>query len=318
MGEGGYTDSEMFDTVADLSADVKACVPEAAREIFRKAFNEKQTELPQHLRDIRYAGYLAGYRAVEAAGYKVQNDRLVKIEADGDERFAVPMKVAGAVDDANEDPLIQKIATGQPITKADVLKLADIYEGDDETLIKAHGGARGRKWISRLLHKIGGKLPTITEMSGLIDVSSLPSPEEAPCTVTLRGQISKIDEDRRLVFGWFSVASENGVPVVDLQKDTISEEELEKTAYDVVRNGIKAGFSGGEMHTTLGVGELVESMVFTKAKQDALGIDLGMVGWWGGFYISDDETWAGVKSGKYADFSISGTGRRSATTDTAA
>ena len=47
----------------------------------------------------------------------------------------------------------------------------------------------------------------------------------------------------------------------------------------------------------------------SKEKQDALGIDLGFVGWWGGFEVHDDAMWAKIKTGEYESFSIGGAGR---------
>ncbi len=117
--------------------------------------------------------------------------------------------------------------------------------------------------------------------------------------------ISKIDTPQRLAFGWASIIEENGIPVVDSQGDIISEDELEKAAYSFAEDCRKAG----ELHTTIGVGELVESFVFTKAKQDALGIDLGKVGWWVGFRLSP-EVFAKVADGTYRAFSIGGVGQR--------
>ena len=118
--------------------------------------------------------------------------------------------------------------------------------------------------------------------------------------------IAKIDEERQLVFGWFSKVEQGGELVVDRQDDIIEVDEIEASAYDFVANARLAG----ENHTRLGVGYLVESMVFTKDKQAALGIDLGFVGWWGGFKITDAATWAGVKAGTLAMFSIGGTAVR--------
>ena len=111
-----------------------------------------------------------------------------------------------------------------------------------------------------------------------------------------------VDEDQRLVFGWLSVIEENGESVVDLQGHVIDEAELEAAAYDMVLNGCDAG----EMHERIGIGEgLVECMVFTKAKQKALGIDLGKVGLWVGFKV-DVEAFAKVKSGELSAFSLGG------------
>lgn len=122
----------------------------------------------------------------------------------------------------------------------------------------------------------------------------------------LRSNIEKVDDDERMVFGWFSVIEEGGECVVDKQGDIITEDDIEKAAYDFVLNARIAG----DMHIRKGVGQLVESMVFTKAKQEALGIDLKKVGWWGGFYISDDTVWKSIKNGDMPMFSIGGRGTR--------
>ena len=115
-------------------------------------------------------------------------------------------------------------------------------------------------------------------------------------------QIAKVDEEQRMVFGWFSVVEENGQVVIDKQGDVVSADELEKAAYDFVLNARVAG----EMHEKKGVGRLVESIVLTLEKQKALGIELNKVGWWGGFKIDDEEVWQAVKSGKYPAFSWGG------------
>ena len=113
------------------------------------------------------------------------------------------------------------------------------------------------------------------------------------------------NEDQRLVFGWASIVEEKGVEVVDSQGDLISEEELEKAFYDFVLNSRNAG----EMHIRKDAGKLVECIVFTKEKQKALGIDLGMVGAWVGFKV-DEESFEKVKDGTYKMFSIGGKGVR--------
>jgi hypothetical protein len=117
----------------------------------------------------------------------------------------------------------------------------------------------------------------------------------------LAGEIVCKNEDQRLVFGWASVIEENGQPVVDKQNDIITAEELEKGAYDFALHAR----IGGEMHRKE-AGRLVESMVFTLEKQQALGIDLGKVGWWVGFQVSSDDAWQKVKSGELKAFSIGG------------
>jgi hypothetical protein len=51
-------------------------------------------------------------------------------------------------------------------------------------------------------------------------------------------------------------------------------------------------------------------MVFTAQKQEALGIDLGKVGWFIGMKIYDDKIWRQVKEGKFPAFSIGGLAQR--------
>lgn len=125
--------------------------------------------------------------------------------------------------------------------------------------------------------------------------------------------IVKIEDDKRLVFGWASVVkTADGKILLDRQDDYIdSDEELEKSAYDYVLHSR----DGGEMHVRKGVSTLVESVVLTKEKQEALGIEPGTVptGWWIGFKVNDEGVWDQVKKGDYMGFSVHGTGRREKT-----
>ena len=119
----------------------------------------------------------------------------------------------------------------------------------------------------------------------------------------ISGKIVKANFDEHLVFGWASVAAdENGKTIVDSDGDTISIDELEKAAYDFVM----WERVGGEMHEHIGIGTLVESMVFTPEKCAALGLEGLPSGWWIGMKIYDGEGWAKIKSGKYSMFSIAG------------
>lgn len=115
-------------------------------------------------------------------------------------------------------------------------------------------------------------------------------------------EIAKSDPDQQLIFGWASVSEEAGQAVVDKQGDIIPSAELESAAYDFVLNSRNQG----DMHTRTGVGRMVESMMFSKQKQDALGIDLGKVGWWTGFKVDCPELWTDIKAGRRPEFSIGG------------
>ena len=94
-------------------------------------------------------------------------------------------------------------------------------------------------------------------------------------------KLVKSDDDKRLVFGWASVAVRvTGEVVEDYQDDVIEIGMLEKAAYEYALDFGTAG----EMHERGGVGRLVESVVFTKEKAAALGIPEGCLpeGWWVG------------------------------------
>lgn len=126
-----------------------------------------------------------------------------------------------------------------------------------------------------------------------------------PNKFSVTGNIAKLDDDQRLVFGWANVACKaDGSVIEDSQGETISPAELEKAAYTFVINMRQ----GGVMHERIATNEMVESCVFTKEKQAAIGIPPGTVpeGWWVGFRFGEEE-FAKVKSGHYAMFSIHGT-----------
>ena len=124
---------------------------------------------------------------------------------------------------------------------------------------------------------------------------------------SFEADFAKLDDDKQLAFGWASVViDKTGEPVADSQGDQISESEIEEAAYRFVLRKRKAG----EMHQVIGVGQLVESMVFTREKQKTLGIDLEKSGWWIGFKVDDPDTWKKIKAGKLRAFSIGGKGKR--------
>lgn len=124
--------------------------------------------------------------------------------------------------------------------------------------------------------------------------------EEADWSLPLT--IKKYVPDQQLIFGWASVIEKDGKVIIDKQGDIIGPEELENAAYEFTLSSR----DHGDMHRRVGMGKLVESMVFTKEKQEALGVDLGQVGWWVGFKVSDKELWAAHKRGERPEFSIGG------------
>lgn len=146
---------------------------------------------------------------------------------------------------------------------------------------------------------------TFNELAGIKPATV----EKAAGTISGRFAIKKADEDQHLAFGWAYVSEdEAGNQTEDHSGDQLEAAELEQAAYQFV----ELYREGGEMHERGGCAVLVESMVFTAEKQQALGIPEGTlpVGWWIGFKVTDEDVWAKVKSGEYPMFSIEGTAIR--------
>lgn len=130
--------------------------------------------------------------------------------------------------------------------------------------------------------------------------------------MTWRGEISKMDTDKKQVFGWASIVEIDGKPVVDLQGDMMTIDTVEKAAYDYVKTSRK----GGNQHQRDGEGpkhvsDMIESFLVTDEKKRQMGLpDTIPTGWWVGFQVNDDDTWAEVREGKKTEFSIHGSGVR--------
>ena len=114
------------------------------------------------------------------------------------------------------------------------------------------------------------------------------------------------DDEKRVFYGWASVIEKHGVEVVDHDNDSWEEAEMEETAFRFVTDNPEHG----ENHQRLAGSDLVASIPFTKDLQDALGIDLGLVGWLLGFRVHDDALWKRIKSGELSMLSIGGSGFR--------
>lgn len=121
--------------------------------------------------------------------------------------------------------------------------------------------------------------------------------------------VYKAREDEQLVSGWANVAlDKNGEAPIDWQDDVIAPEVLEKAAINFMLD-----YRGsGEMHKGASKGTVVESIVFTKEKQQAIGIPEGTVpeGWFITVKVHDPDVFAKVKDGTYRMFSIQGTAKR--------
>ena len=120
------------------------------------------------------------------------------------------------------------------------------------------------------------------------------------------GEVTKVDEEQRIVYGFASVVSKNGQMVVDRQGDIITADEMEKAATRFMlgaRNGLT--MHKGEPTTTI-----VHSMPLTKQVMDAFGISSDKEGWLIAVKVHDDDTWDRMKKGEFTGFSIGGRARK--------
>ena len=121
--------------------------------------------------------------------------------------------------------------------------------------------------------------------------------------------VAKINEEKRLVFGWAYVCRKaTGEQVIDHSNEFIeSAADLEDAVYEFVLDSRETD----DMHTSDVTGHLVESVVFTQEKMAAMGIPEGTVpeGVWVGFKLSE-EAFAKVRQGERGAFSIFGTAEK--------
>ena len=121
--------------------------------------------------------------------------------------------------------------------------------------------------------------------------------------------VTKSNEEEGLVSGWANVAiNADGTLPLDWQDDIISPDTLEKAAVNFMLD-----YRGsGVMHEGDSKGVVVESIVFTKEKQAAIGIPEGTIaeGWFITVKVLDPEVFKLVKNGTYKMFSIQGHAKR--------
>ena len=121
-------------------------------------------------------------------------------------------------------------------------------------------------------------------------------------------KIIKLVEEARIVWGWASVVSIDGKPVVDRQGDIITAGVMTKAA-DRFMLDVRVAKA---MHEGAQVGEVIHSLPLTKALGEALGVHSALEGWIVAMKVHDDGVWDRVKSGELAAFSIGGIGKRNA------
>jgi len=222
--------------------------------------------------------------------------------------------------------------------------LGDIVQARRDGVISTDTAVRMSAELMDTVSKFGGEAKTIhQEAMKLVPMASDPAPKKSsklkmpkpavpnrkpmapldknPVDVVKSdspdlvwtGTISKVDDEKRQVFGYCTVTHVNGEAVVDRQGDYVPLDEIEKAAYTYVVQSRK----GGDMHARDGeqplhTSDMIESFIVTPEKLEKMGLEPNAVphGWWVGFQVNDDEQWAKVKNKERTAFSIHGSGRR--------
>lgn len=158
------------------------------------------------------------------------------------------------------------------------------------------------------VYREDGSCQHISCYSSMSTREEIPVAEDAVC-LAVGFDVYKARDDEQLVSGWANVAlDKNGEAPLDWQDDVIAPEVLEKAAINFMLD-----YRGsGVMHKGDSKGTVVESIVLTKEKQQAIGIPEGVVpeGWFITVKVHDPDVFAKVKDGTYRMFSIQGTAKR--------
>lgn len=260
---------------------------------------------------LGYAAHKTGgaYRAARMGGKvgrRAATRRAVKNEKFG--TALVPLEVAGLGGELMATKILHgdvKKPKKAKVKKSDIQELAP----SKKNLVRM-GARKGTPQLKKLAENTQRRVNRTGDQK-VNGVSKDLKSEEAD--ILWEGEISKMDTDKRQVFGWASVVEVNGEPVHDLQGDIISADEIEKAAYTYVQKSRKGGDNhrrnGDEPHHA---SDMIESMMFTPEKIEKMGLAPGSVptGWWVGYQVHDDDLWQEVKKGKRTNFSIHGRGKR--------
>ncbi len=161
------------------------------------------------------------------------------------------------------------------------------------------------------------KSASFVELSDLLEADNLFVPFKASLSllqqknmsITTTFKVAKANDSEGLVSGWANVAvNADGSLPLDWQDDIIRPETLEKAAINFMMD-----YRGsGAMHEGDSKGIVVESIVFTKEKQAAIGIPEGVIpeGWFITVKILDPVVFEQVKNGTFKMFSIQGHAKR--------
>lgn len=144
-----------------------------------------------------------------------------------------------------------------------------------------YGGKAGKDWSSRIVKSHGGNTSN---------------------TITVGGDVLKVDEELGLVMGYAIVSTVDGEPYYDSQGDYIPDESMLNASVDFMKNSRVAK----EMHVGGEKGTVVFAWPMTAEIAKAFGLTVTKTGLMIAMLPEDEEVLEKFKSGEYTGFSIGG------------
>jgi cation transport regulator ChaB len=284
-----------YSTNAELPKAVQDNVPESKQGQWRSVFNSVLEDTGSEERAIRAAysavnktdvasKVKANLNKAEYRGEKVTLDKPFRLPKGSNKKFGVYVKSGDKVKRVTFGSPTMEIRRDDPKARASFRARHNCDSKTDKTTA---GYWSCKMWESG---------------SSVGDMLSKDDSEQA----NLEGQILKTDDEQRLVYGWASVITEDGKPLVDRQGDVIEADTMVKAVNKFMEH-IRVGKM---MHKGEQVGQVVHSMPLTNEIGESLGISSNREGWVVALKVFDDEVWSLVKSGQLTAFSIGGKAKR--------
>lgn len=280
-----------------LPDPVKRVLPsDKARSLWRRVFNESMKRGYQEGRSFG-----AAYAAIDSAGFKKDPKSGIYSEKRAMQKRQI-----------SEDVFTTAIEAVQRAHQLGLGLVAHITEGPDGQAFYMPGATHDD--YLEMVGEAGMIAPDGAEVEDPTG-DLIETVIEAAIGAILEAQmdkraakIIKINDEARIVWGWASVVSVAGEPMVDRQGDIISPEVMTKAA-DRFMEDVRVAKA---MHEGAQIGEVIHSFPLTKELGEALGVHSALEGWIVAMKVHDDSVWNRVKSGELAAFSIGGMGKRNA------
>lgn len=277
-----------YNSNSDLPKPVRDALPDAAQTVFRRVFNQNIDEKGEASANAiawtavkngwqkQGDSWVAKIEKAEYQGREVTLDKPFRTPGES-KKFAVYVKDGDSVKIVRFGDPDMEIRRDDPEARASFRARHNCDAATDKTTPKY--------WSCRIWDS-----ESVSELTKF----------------AIEGEILKADDEQRMVYGWASVITKNGEPVVDIQGDVIKAEELVSATTEFM----KSVRTAKQMHVGAKIGTVVHSLPLTNEIAKSLGIKTDNEGWIVGMHVEDDAVWKAVKDGSLSAFSIGGSGVR--------